>query len=176
MAVVTAAIANGGLVYRPRLVLGVRDPGQELFIERPPEVVNDMHWGPENVRAVREGMRDVVMAEGGTGRALLVPGITMAGKTGTAEFGKKEDRKRHAWMIAFAPYEAPKFAVTMIVEEGVSGAETAAPRMKRLMQGLFHAEAVGTGGDGAMGHWNDGLHPALQHSITPTPRAERADT
>jgi len=150
MAVVTAAIANGGLVYRPRLVLAIRDPGQETFIERPPEVVNDMHWAPENIRAVREGMRDVVMTADGTGRAIQVPGITVAGKTGTAEFGRKDEHKRHAWMIAFAPYEAPRYAVVMLVDEGVSGSETAAPKMKKLMQGLFRVDTVAqaAGGQG----------------------------
>ena len=150
MAVVTAAIANGGLVYRPRLVLGVRDPGQETFIERPAEVVNDMHWAPENIRAVREGMRAVVMTPNGTGRAIQVPGVTVAGKTGTAEFGRKDERKRHAWMIAFAPYEAPRYAVVMLVDEGISGSETAAPRMRRLMHGLFRVDTVASA-DGGQG-------------------------
>jgi penicillin-binding protein 2 len=142
MAVVTAAIANGGHVWRPRLVLGRREPGAEVFTRQQPVLENTMNWTPRFIRAVREGMRSVVMSPAGTGRAMRVDRVTMAGKTGTAEFGPRDARKRHAWMIAFAPYDQPRYAVVMVVDEGVSGSETAAPRMHRLMSGLFHERAA----------------------------------
>ncbi len=142
MAVVTAAFANGGRVWKPRLVVGERASGATTFERRQPVLENSMSWDPDHLKTVREGMRDVVMSPTGTGRAMGIPGVVMAGKTGTAEFGPAAARKRHAWMIAFAPYDRPKYAVVMVVDEGVSGGETVAPRMRRLMTGLFKDKAA----------------------------------
>jgi penicillin-binding protein 2 len=142
MAVLTAALANKGRLYRPRLVLGTRRTDQADFAPREPEVVSQLKWKPEDIRVVREGMHDVVMAPEGTGARIRVPGVDMAGKTGTAEFGPREQRKRHAWMIAFAPFDAPRYAVAMVVDEGVSGGVTAAPRLNRLFSGLFDRPAA----------------------------------
>ena len=142
LAVATAALANGGRVWKPRLVMGAREPGAEIFTRKQPVLVNSMNWNPRFIRTVREGMRDVVMSPSGTGRAMGIPGVVMAGKTGTAEFGPSTARKRHAWMIAFAPYDRPRYAVVMIIDEGVSGGETAAPKMHRLMSELFQGKAA----------------------------------
>ena len=75
MAMVAATFANGGTLYRPRLVLGVREPERRPVAARsPPQVVNDLNWSPANIRVVREGMHDVVMSPRGTGRLAQVPG------------------------------------------------------------------------------------------------------
>lgn len=145
MAQVTSVIANGGHLYRPRLVRGVRDFGDGKFELQPPEPPREMNWNPANIELVRLGMRDVVNGERGSARRIALPGVTIAGKTGTAEFGRKEDRKRHAWMIAFAPFEAPRYAVALLVDEGISGGETAAPRVRELLQGLLAPAAEGRG-------------------------------
>lgn len=137
MASVTATLANGGKVFRPRLVRAVRAPGEPHFTEREPELLREMKWRPEDVEVVRAGMRDVVNGSWGTARKVALPGVIIAGKTGTAEFGRKDERKRHAWMIAFAPYDQPRYAVALLVDEGISGGETAAPRMRQLLSGLF---------------------------------------
>ncbi|HMP76067.1 MAG TPA: penicillin-binding protein 2 [Kiritimatiellia bacterium] len=143
MAQVTALIANGGRFYRPRLVRGVREFGDGAFAMQPPELIREMQWPAANLDVVRQGMRDVVHGERGTARRVAIPGITIAGKTGTAEFGRKDERKRHAWMIAFAPFEAPRYAVALLVDEGISGGETAAPRMRELLLGLLKPESAG---------------------------------
>lgn len=146
MALVTSALANGGHLYRPRLVRGVRDFGDGSFEMQPPELLREMNWNPDNIALVRQGMRDVVNGERGTARRVAIPGVTIAGKTGTAEFGRKEERKRHAWMIAFAPFEEPRYAVALLVDEGISGGETAAPRVRELLKGLLlPPEAEGHG-------------------------------
>jgi penicillin-binding protein 2 len=137
LAVMTAALANGGTVYRPRLVLGSRPELSDTFSATEPVVINRMLWERKHLNLVRTGMRDVVMSPTGTGRSARIPGVVMAGKTGTAEFGRKDEKRRHAWMVAFAPYDAPRYAVAMLIDEGVSGGETAAPRMKLMMQALF---------------------------------------
>lgn len=139
MTMLTAALANGGRLYRPHLVRGVREPGADAFEMKAPEVAREMRWPREAIELVRNGMRDVVHGEQGTARRVAVPRVAIAGKTGTAEFGRKEERRRHAWMIAFAPFEAPRYAIAVIVDEGISGGETAAPRMHKLLSGLFDA-------------------------------------
>jgi penicillin-binding protein 2 len=65
----------------------------------------------------------------------------MAGKTGTAEFGPKSERKKYTWMTLFAPFEKARYAVAMVVEEGESGGRTVAPRVHDMMAGIFGAES-----------------------------------
>jgi penicillin-binding protein 2 len=137
MAVMCAALANGGHVYRPRLVLGERAPDADSFALKPSERKNEMNWNERNLRVVRQGMRDVVMSERGTGKRARIPGIVSAGKTGTAEYGRKDEDKKYGWMIAFAPYDQPRYAVALVIEEAVSGGQTAAPRIAVLMREIF---------------------------------------
>ncbi|MCS6771116.1 MAG: penicillin-binding protein 2 [Kiritimatiellae bacterium] len=139
MAQVTMLIANGGRLYRPRLVRGIRDFGADSFAMNSPVLVREMNWHAAVLEAVRLGMRDVVHGERGTARRVAISGVTVAGKTGTAEFGRKEDRRRHAWMVAYAPFDAPRYAISIVVDEGISGGETAAPRMRLLLEGLLAA-------------------------------------
>ena len=61
----------------------------------------------------------------------------MAGKTGTAEYGPRSQRRKHTWMIAFAPFDAPTVAMVILVEDGESGGLTAAPIVRQLMQYIF---------------------------------------
>lgn len=147
MAMLTAAIANGGDIYRPRLVLGSRGPGEREFERKPPELIRRVGWNLNHLNLVRRGMRDVVMTENGTGRMARAPGLQMAGKTGTAQFESEGVMKRHAWMLAYAPFAEPRYALAMVVDEGVSGGETIAPRVKRIMSGLFPVETP-EGGSG----------------------------
>src|SRR5205823_11878148 len=89
---------------------------------------------------VREGMRDVVMSESGTGKKARVPGIVVAGKSGTSQVVKMgEDCTRanrgtqvmrdHAWFIAFAPFDAPEIAIACIVEHAGGGGGAIAARV-----------------------------------------------
>lgn len=137
MAVMTAALANGGDVFRPRLVLGLRDGAGNTLTNYPATRVRHLPLSPAILQLVRQGMHDVVMAPTGTGKRAGIPGIEMAGKTGTAEYGEKADRKKHGWMILFAPYEQPRYAVAMVVDDAVSGGFTVGPRLHELMMGIF---------------------------------------
>ncbi|HMO49600.1 MAG TPA: penicillin-binding protein 2 [Kiritimatiellia bacterium] len=145
MAMMTAALANGGTVYQPRLVIGMRPEGSEVFSSEAPVVLNRLAWDRRHIEVTRLGMKDVVMSSRGTARTARIPDVVVAGKTGTAEFGRKEDRKRHAWMVAFAPYDDPKVAIAVLVDEGKSGGETAAPVMRQLLFGIFHPGAADGG-------------------------------
>lgn len=137
MAVITAALANGGLVWQPRLAMGIRHPETGALQPLPPRLQRDLQWPPEILGTVQWGLHDVVQAPSGTGRNALTAGVKMAGKTGTAEVGSKQAGKRHGWMIAYAPFDRPRYAVAMIIEDAESGGITVAPRIGRLMARLF---------------------------------------
>lgn len=141
MAMVTAALANGGRLLKPRLVMGIREHGEEGFRPIPSQVVNDLNWSQVTLQTVRGGMRDVVMSPQGTGKLAAIPNVVMAGKTGTAEIGRKGEGHKITWMICFAPFDAPQYAVAVMVEEGVTGGTTVAPRVKQIMTGIFSGES-----------------------------------
>jgi penicillin-binding protein 2 len=86
---------------------------------------------------VREGMRRVV--DGGTGRrggaGVAVP---VCGKTGTAEVGPRDRRRKNTWFIAYAPARLPTVAVALVVEDGESGGATAAPRVAEILKEIFN--------------------------------------
>jgi penicillin-binding protein 2 len=137
LAMVTATIANGGYLYRPRLVQAYRESKAEEYTINPGQRIGKMDWSDSSIATVRNGMHDVIMEKDGTGHRAAVEGFDFAGKTGTAEYGAKGEGNKHTWMIAFAPFNNPQYAVAMLVEDGDSGGVTVGPCMKILMQGLY---------------------------------------
>jgi len=117
---------NVGVLYRPRLLRAPQTP-DGLFVKR-------MAWTAAQLEVVRGGMYDVVHAESGTGKRVRLDGVEMAAKTGTAQYG---DGLKHAWMILFAPYDKPRYAVAMMIENAVSGGITVAPKLRELMHLLL---------------------------------------
>ncbi|HBA85406.1 MAG TPA: penicillin-binding protein 2 [Verrucomicrobia bacterium] len=148
MAMVTATLANGGTLYRPRLLLETIGANGLATQRIAPQAANDLHWNPAHIRVVRNGMLDVVQGERGTGRYAAIPNVQVAGKTGTAEYGRKEEGKKLGWMIVFAPFEQPRYAIAMMVEDAVSGGTTVAPLMKKVLSGLFEDAASAGKGEG----------------------------
>jgi penicillin-binding protein 2 len=124
MAMYTAALANGGYVMQPRLIGEAGTPGK---------ILNRMGWSEQTVSLVRGGMYDVVQAEFGTGKRALIKGVAMGGKTGTAQYVDHGEKLKHGWMILFAPYDEPRYAIAMVVENAVGGGITVAPRIRQLM-------------------------------------------
>lgn len=137
MAMATAALANGGYLYQPRLVLGRRAEGERAFRMTLPVLTRHLHWSPEALALVQAGMRAVVQEPTGSGHQARVPGWVMAGKTGTAEYGRKEENRKHGWMILFAPFDHPRYAVAMVLDDAISGGVSVAPRLHALMNGLL---------------------------------------
>jgi peptidoglycan glycosyltransferase len=135
MALVAGAIGNGGVMMEPRVAREIRDPSGRVIREiRPEEYGRPL--GPRNARALAEMMRAVV--DGGTGTAAQIPGVAVAGKTGTAQTATGQDP--HAWFLAFAPVEDPEIAVAVVLlGEGDLGSEAtggalAAPIARTVMQ------------------------------------------
>ena len=137
MASVTAVIATGGMLYRPRLVTQRRRAGDGAVVNIASELIEDLEWSRLTTDAVRYGMLDVVEAPRGTGKRARLDGIRMGGKTGTAEYGRKGDDKKRGWMIAFAPFDEPRYAVAIVIDAAVSGGITVSPLVRQLMQRLL---------------------------------------
>jgi peptidoglycan glycosyltransferase len=116
MATVAAAVANGGLAMRPRLM--TQDPPVPL----------GQYMEPRTAGRLARMMRKVVTD--GTGKGIDDPGLAIAGKTGTAENPRGA---AHSWFIGFAPAEAPTLAVAVLVEHGGYGASAAAPIARDLL-------------------------------------------
>jgi peptidoglycan glycosyltransferase len=135
MALVSAAIANDGVLLRPRLVTEIRDPSGRVIATFEPEEFS-RPLSPENAAAMTSMM--VAVVSSGTGTAGQIPGVTVAGKTGTAQHGEGLDP--HAWFTAFAPAEAPQVAVAVIVLDGgnlgseATGGQVAAPIARAVME------------------------------------------
>jgi peptidoglycan glycosyltransferase len=135
MALVAAAIGNGGVMMEPRLVTEVRDPTGRVIAELDPEVFSQP-LTPSNAAILTQMMVSVV--EAGTGTAARIPGVQVAGKTGTAQHGEGADP--HAWFTAFAPAQAPQLALAVIVLDGGSlgsdatGGQVAAPIAKAVIE------------------------------------------
>ena len=136
MALVAAGIADNGVVMRPYIVDHAADrAGAPLTtaIPRPWTTATD----PATAAAVRDLMISVV--KNGSGSRAAVNGVTVAGKTGTAEASKKEPT--HAWFIAFAPAEAPTMAMAIILENAGVGGQVAAPAAKSVLEAALARQA-----------------------------------
>ncbi len=141
MAVMTAAIANGGKVLWPRLVdrLIPQDPlleGQAWTYERG-RVRGQLGVSERTLDLVRDAMRADVEEEG-TGKAARIPGFRVCGKTGTAQVSDPSGRivDHTTWFTSFAPYENPRYVVLVMVESGISGGGTCAPIAKEVYLAL----------------------------------------
>ncbi len=146
----TIAVANGGTLYRPRLVRQVLDANGGLQKDFEPEVIRKLPVDPEDIALVQKGMWTAVNAPGGTAYAGKLDDVVVAGKTGTAEFceyipdindcrrDKDDNLPTHAWFTAYAPYENPEIAITVFVYDGGEGSATAAPVAKNILDKYFH--------------------------------------
>jgi len=123
MAVLAGRLATGGRMPEPVFVI---DPPQPVVAPEP------LPFNPSHLQWVREALRRTV-AEG-TGRGAQVPGIQVAGKTGTAQNPHGED---HAWFMAFAPADDPEVALAVILENAGSGGAEAAPVARQWLEAYF---------------------------------------
>jgi peptidoglycan glycosyltransferase len=133
MALVAAGVANGGTIMRPTLVDRVVAPDGKLIQRTDPDTWKEA-MKPQTAAELTAMMTSVVT--GGTGTAAQIPGIQVAGKTGTAETGRAG--QNDTWFIAFAPAQSPKVAIAVALsnQSGTGGA-TAAPIAKQIMEALL---------------------------------------
>ncbi len=144
MAGLGAAIAGRGTLYRPRLVSEIVSPGGEVIREEAPVLRREIELVPAAWNEVQAGMRRVVNDEDGTGRQAFHPSVALAGKTGTIQVGAPPDYGTHAWFLALAPAGHPELVLVLLLEEGESGSQTAAPLAGEFFHRYF--ELVGEPG------------------------------
>jgi penicillin-binding protein 2 len=150
MAMVTAALANGGTVYFPRIVDKVVAQDGKVVSQEPAQVRADLltegGLTPEDIEHVRRGMWEVVNESGGTARRARLERAEVAGKTGTAQNLRRTKtdtvvKDNHTWFIAFAPYDAPKYAVCVLVQGAKSGGGVAGPVAARILDEALALDA-----------------------------------
>ena len=136
LATAIGGMANGGVWFKPHLVqmAAPADPRKE-------------NWNPDNIAKVVSGMYGVVNEPGGTGDAARIPGITVSGKTGSAQrvsndlrkSGKldKDELEDNGWFVAFAPRENPEIVVAVLVESGIHGGLVGAPTARDVIKAYF---------------------------------------
>jgi len=151
LAVAFAAIANGGRVLEPRLVLQRHDPAGALVEQPPVRERGRVPVDPAHLARVREALEAVVASPRGTGGRARVPGVRVAGKTGTSQVVGLEHTEEleddevpvrhrdHAWFAAFAPAPDPRIVVVVLAEHSGGGGAEAAPRARRILEAFFGA-------------------------------------
>ncbi|GLQ06432.1 penicillin-binding protein 2 [Sneathiella chinensis] len=170
LAVMTARLANGGKAVTPRLVR--RDGGVDHGVSDA-EQAPDMGISKSSLQAVLHGMYDVMHGRLGTGRGAKPKDVDweMAGKSGTAQvrrISKKErqtgvlkshekpwEERDHALFVAYAPYDEPRYAVSVIVEHGGSGSKVAAPLATALLEETMRLDPVRRPGRGQFAHTHE---------------------
>ena len=136
MARYAALLANGGILLQPHAVNSIRNKrtnSLDIIDHKESSVGIDSSV----MRLIREGMRRVVEAPGGTGGMARIQGIVSAGKTGTAQNPHGAD---HAWYIGFAPFDHPKIAIAVLLENAGMGGVKAAPIAGKVMQRYIFGE------------------------------------
>jgi penicillin-binding protein A len=136
MAMVASAVANGGTLMKPHLTDRVVDPDGRTVKTIAPAVASHV-MKPQTASELTQMMGRVV--EEGTGTAVQLPGIDVAGKTGTAEVGAPGSGLTQPWFIAFAPAADPRIAIAVTVErsQGGFGGTVAAPIARAVLQTLL---------------------------------------
>lgn len=147
-----AAVANGGRLYRPRLVNKVETVDGATVREYQPELIRKIELKPDTLTRVHKALADVVQGPGGTGKPGRSELIDIAGKTGTAQviemkgaYLKNEQlsqfQRDHAWFVAYAPAQNPRVAIAVLVEHGGHGSAAAAPMAKKVLEKFAELEA-----------------------------------
>jgi penicillin-binding protein 2 len=134
-----SAIANGGVLWKPRLVQRIERPDKGLVWADSGSVNGHVELSPMVWAFLRQSLWAVVN-DGGTGVAARIPGLDIAGKTGTAQTvanSKSSKGQDHAWFASFGPVKDPEVVVVVIVERGGHGGEVAAPIARQIFNSIF---------------------------------------
>jgi penicillin-binding protein 2 len=156
LASMTAAIANGGTVWKPQVVQKIVSLDGETDWILQPEKLTETAWPKESLNIVRKAMASVVNDVDGTAWRSRLKKVRFAGKTGTAQVVKRKSKEEeeaetgdevtpyqfrdHALFVSFAPVDKPQIAVAVVVEHGEHGSSSAAPVAKAIYDAFFTEE------------------------------------
>ncbi len=153
LAVLYAAVGNGGRVYQPQVVERIETPDGEVVQQYDAKLVREVPISPEHHAVLIDALTSVVNEPGGTAFRSRLSEVTVAGKTGTAQVArlgavrlKKAQmsyfERDHAWFAAFAPAEDPEIAVVVLNEHGGHGGSDAAPAAASIIRKYFELKRI----------------------------------
>ncbi len=139
MARVYMAIANGGYLYKPYVVKEIKKSNKNIITINP-QIERHLVLDPRYLKWIKEGLLEVVRI--GTGELAFIPGLIVAGKTGTAQvisLSAKKDKflKPHAWFVSYAGHSQPEIVSAILIEHGGHGGSVAAPLARKLYEAYF---------------------------------------
>jgi penicillin-binding protein 2 len=152
LAVMTAALANGGKVLIPQLIERIEDWQGNVLLQPETEVVRQIDYSPAAWNEIKRGLVAVVNEQRGTGQVARLEQVVVAGKTGTSQVvRRKSDEEEemdkdgevpyrfrpHALFVAYAPADKPEIAVAVVVEHGQHGGSAAGPVAKSIIERYF---------------------------------------
>ncbi len=142
-----STLANGGIRYKPLVVSQIVCSDGSLVKKEMPVPLGEFSASKKTLQIIKKGLIDAVNKPTGTGWIARIPGVFVAGKTGTAQVVRMEEDndqkpveakplhlRDHAWFIAFAPAEEPTVAVAVLIEHGGHGSKAAAPIAREMIR------------------------------------------
>ena len=160
LARMVAVVANRGHLVTPTLVKSVSRPDGSAPVPEPAGMVSKVPVDPKYLELIHRGLVAVVNEPAGTARRVRLPGITVAGKTGTAQvvgskvwksYGKVKNvpwkYRDHALFVAYAPAEKPTIALAVVIEHGGHGGSAAGPVAKKILEAYFNLDQNKAEGD-----------------------------
>jgi penicillin-binding protein 2 len=146
--------ANGGKLYRPRLIASRETSQGKVMDKSQAEILKHVPLSPQTIEMVRAALWGTVNKKDGTGSKAKIEGFGISGKTGTAQVvrmkevaGLEEDKipfklRDHAWFVAFAPYDQPQIAVVVMIEHGGHGGSTCAPLAREMIKTYLEIQGI----------------------------------
>jgi len=152
MAQAMAAIGNGGTLYQSRLVAQVQGLENQIITAYDVRARSDLGIDKKSMTALRRACVNVVSGANGTAGRAGVDGVQVAGKTGTAQWGPKNNERTAAWFAGFAPAEKPRYAFAAVYEgeannDDVHGGTQAAPMIGKVLNQILKPEKKAKKGD-----------------------------
>jgi len=133
-----AAVANGGVLYRPYVIDHIEPAGDVISRQvTQPEVVGALPVSPEHLAVIQEALSGVTTRSIGTASSRFAGlSILVAGKTGTAQVGGAETNP-HSWFAAYAPADSPEIAIVVLAENAGEGSTVAAPLTRQVVEAYY---------------------------------------
>lgn len=135
LSVLISEVANGGHRYKPYLVNKITDNNGGVIQSFAPQEMGSLAISTPTLTLIQEALRDVALEGGTAGQVFKNFPVQIAGKTGTAENSHGSD---HGWFVGYAPFDDPRVAVVVIVEQGGFGSMSAVPVAKKVFEAAFN--------------------------------------